>query len=306
MRATTPGAPVSVCAQGGWMQRAQVLMGRDVTVQVWADDRSRGAAAMAAVLAEMQRIARVCDAQRPASELAMVNAAAAMQAVAVSDELFQLLARAQAFARLTGGAFDVCGGSTASAEGWRQLALDPVTRSLRLADAGVRLDLSGFAEAYGIDRGVALLQRQGIRHAIVSVGGDARLLGDRRGSPWMVMLRDPDAAGRVHARLPLRDVAVSTAAAGHGRQHPGTAAAGHGRQHPGLRSVTVIAPEAITAHALARAALGLGQGLGPDPALALVQAHAAAEAVLVDAEGHLRVSAGLQGLQPVDAPQSVS
>lgn len=62
MRPTTSGA--LAFAQGGWMQRAQVVMGRSVTVQPWADDRSRGAAAMAAVMAEMQRIARRCDPQR--------------------------------------------------------------------------------------------------------------------------------------------------------------------------------------------------------------------------------------------------
>ena len=39
MSASTSGALASVYAQGGWMQRAQLVTGRSVTVQVWADGR---------------------------------------------------------------------------------------------------------------------------------------------------------------------------------------------------------------------------------------------------------------------------
>lgn len=321
MRASTSGAPASVCAQGGWMQRAQVVMGRSVTVQVWADDRSRGAAAMAAVMAEMQRMARVCDPQRPASELAMVNAAAAARPVPVSDELFQLLARAQAFARLSDGAFDpTCGAATLAFEqlggeaadelglaralqavGWRHLRLDPATRCVRLARAGVRLDLAGFAKGHAVDRCVALLQRQGIRHAIVSAGGDTRLLGDRRGSPWTIALRDPDDTDLVRALLPLQDLAVATALGrrqGHGQRAP-VLDPHSGRPPAGLRSATVIATEAVTADALAKAALVLGV----ERALDLVQAQADVDAVLVDADGRLHVSAGLQDLRQAPPPR---
>jgi thiamine biosynthesis lipoprotein len=320
MKPSTSDAPASVCAQGGWMQRAQVVMGRSVTVQVWADDRSRGAAAMAAVMAEMQRIARVCDPQRPASELAMLNVAAAAQPVPVSDEVFQLLARAQAFARLSDGAFDpTCGAVTLAFErqrgepadelslaravqavGWRHLLLDPATRSVRLARAGVRLDLAGFAKGYALDRCVALLQRQSVRHALVSVGGDTRLLGDRRGSPWTIALRDPDDADLVRALLPLQDLAVSTAVGRRGEYRPRAPVIDprSGRPPAGLRSATVIAPEGITAHALAKAALVLGV----ERALELVHAQAAVDAVLVDADGRLHVSAGLQDLRQAPPP----
>lgn len=315
MRDSTSGASASVCAQGGWMQRAQVVMGRSVTVQVWADDRSRGAAAMAAVMAEMQRIARVCDPQRPASELAMLNAAATQQPVPVSDELFQLLARAHAFARFSDGAFDpTCGALTLAFEGsagepadepglaravqavgWRHLLLDPANRSVRLARAGVRLDLTGFAKAYAIDRCVALLRRQGIQHALVSAGGDTRLIGDRRGSPWTIALRDPDDADRVLAQLPLHDLAVSTAVGSRRGHRPRAPVIDprSGLPPTGLRSATVIAPEGITANALAKAALVLGV----ECALQLVDAEGAVDAVLVDAEGRLHVSAGLQNLR---------
>lgn len=320
MRPSTSDAPASVCAQGGWMQRAQVVMGRNVTVQVWAEDRSRGAAAMAAVMAEMQRVARLCDPQRPASELAMLNAAAPLQAVPASDELFQLLVRAQAYARSSDGAFDpTCGAVTLAFEpradgpadelglaralqavGWRHLQLDPATRRVRLARAGARLDLTGFAKGYALDRCVALLQRQGIRHAIVSAGGDTRMLGDRRGSPWTIALRDPEDADLVRALLPLQGLAVSTAVGGRRglRVRSPVIDPRSGRPPAGLRSATVIAPEGITANALAKAALVLGV----ERSLDLLEAHAEVDAVFVDADGRLHVSAGLQDLRQAPPP----
>ena len=38
--------------------------------------------------------------------------------------------------------------------------------------------------------------RRGIRHAIVSAGGDSRVIGDRRGRPWTIGIRDPRRARR--------------------------------------------------------------------------------------------------------------
>ena len=53
-------------------------------------------------------------------------------------------------------------------------------------------------------------QKGGIENAIVTAGGDSRLLGDRRGRPWIVGIRDPRDSRSVVARLPLVDEAIST------------------------------------------------------------------------------------------------
>ena len=41
-----------------------------------------------------------------------------------------------------------------------------------------------------------MLRELGIEHAMVNAGGDTRLLGDRRGKPWIVGIRDPRDEGR--------------------------------------------------------------------------------------------------------------
>ena len=296
--------------QGGWMQREQLALGQALTVQLWAEDRARGAAAMAAVLAEMQRLERAFSARRAGSELALVNAAAAQGPLLLSAELCALLGRALSFSRATQGAFDVTVAALAvlptppeprdelalaraqQAVGWRLLQFDPLQSSLRFGRPGMRIDLGAFLQGHAVDRGIALLQRLGIGHAIVAVGPHSRVLGDRRGKPWTLAIRDPQHADAALALLPLQDLAASTAA-------PGRVLDPHsGRPTAGARSVSVVAPEASTAAALAQAVCVLG----PERGAALIEDLADVELVLADAEGRLHLSSGFESLQPAAAP----
>ena len=306
---------IGASPQGGWMQREQAIMGTAVTVQLWADDRAQGAAAMAAVMAEMQRIDRTYSPHRSDSELARVNAAAAQHPVQISDEFFQLVARAQEFSRLSQGAFDITFASAGAlydyregrlpddlslaravqAIGWRQLQLDPQRPSLRFLRPGMRIDLGGFAKGHAVDRSIRLLQRLGIRHAIVSAGGDSRLLGDRRGRPWTIAIRDPRRADGIVALLPLEDTAISTSGdyercfERDGVRHHHLIDPRTGRSADAVRSVTILAPDGLTTEALSKTVFVLGVERG----LQLIETLSGVDAVVVDANGVLHYSSGL-------------
>ena len=81
---------------------------------------------------------------------------------------------------------------------------------MRFAREGMRIDLGGFAKGHAVDNAAAHPARRGIRHASVAAGGDSRVIGDRRGRPWTIGVRDPRRPGEVVAVLPLEDVAIST------------------------------------------------------------------------------------------------
>jgi hypothetical protein len=100
--------------------------------------------------------------------------------------------------------------SVALLVGWRLLTLDRGARTVRFTRPGMRIDLGGFAKGYAVDNAARILRAHGIRHAMVSAGGDSRVIGDRRGRPWTIGVRDPRRPGEVVALLPLEDVAVST------------------------------------------------------------------------------------------------
>jgi FAD:protein FMN transferase len=299
----------------GWLKRDETIMGTAVSVELWADDRRAGLAACAAVMDEMRRIDRTMSPHKAESELSRINREAALRAVPLSEEMFDLLAMAQRFAAGSDGAFDItyaavgalydyrrgvkpAPAALAAARanvGWRGLELDARDRSVRFARPGMRIDLGGFAKGHAVDNATAILRRRGIRHALVSAGGDSRVIGDRRGRPWSVAIRDPRRAGEAAAVLPLEDVSVSTSGDyerfferdGERCHHivdPATGLSPHA-----VQSVTVLAPDGLTSEALSKTVFVKGVERG----LAFIESFEGCDAVIVCARGRLHFSSGL-------------
>jgi thiamine biosynthesis lipoprotein len=291
-------------------------MGTAIVVELWAEGRAQGEAAIDAVMAEMHRIDRAMSPHKPESELSRINREAGRQAVRLSAEMATLIDRAIEFSRWSDGAFDISYASVGhlydyragiapddaavaearQAIGWQQLMLDRAAGTLRFGQPGMRIDLGGFAKGHAVDRSIAILRERGIAHAMVSAGGDSHLLGDHRGRPWMIAVRDPRREGGAAAVLPLQDVAVSTSGdyerffiKGGVRHHhlidPRT-----GRSPSSVRSVTIVADDGLTSEALSKTVFVLGRERG----LALIDSLPGVDAVVVDAEGQLHYSAGLQ------------
>lgn len=165
------------------MAREGSALGGRVAVELWADDRARGAAAIAAVLAEAQRIDRQLSAQRPDGELALLNQLAGIQDVRIGDEAFQVLARAQEFDRASDGALALVAGPCQGPT-WRQLRLSAAGPTAGLTQPGQRVELAPLLTGHALNRAVALLRRLGVRHARLEAGSLEAWLGDRRGQPW--------------------------------------------------------------------------------------------------------------------------
>ena len=302
-------------AHDGWCRREEAIMGTAISVELWSDDRDAGEAAIDAVMAEMHRIDQLMSPYKPVSELSIVNRDAAQRAVPIGAEMFDLIARSLRFSELSDGAFDITYASAGhlydyrerikpsdaalaqacAAIGWKNLLLDREHRTIRFAREGVRIDLGGFAKGHAVDHGVAILARLGIRHAIVSAGGDSHVLGDKRGRPWTIAIRDPRNADAVVAVLPLEDVAISTSgdyerffeADGIRCHHvidPRT-----GKSPDSIRSVTILADDGLTTEGLSKClfVMGLDQGMR------LIESQPGVDAVVVDAAGALHFSSGL-------------
>lgn len=299
----------------GWRQREEAIMGTTIGAELWAESAREGEAALDAVMQEMHRIDRAMSPHKPDSELSRINRDAGRGPVALSEEMTRLVGRALAFSAQSGGAFDITYAAVGrlydyrrkvrpdakalalaqAAVGWRHLEFDAKAGTLRFAVPGMCIDLGGFAKGHAVDNAAAIVQHLGIRHANIAAGGDSRVLGDRRGRPWTIGIRDPRRSARVVAMLPLEDVSVSTSgdyeryfetASGERCHHlidPAT-----GRSPDGVRSVTVLGPDGLVTEALSKAVFVLGVERG----LALVEEHGGVDAVVVDAHGRLHHSSG--------------
>jgi len=296
-------------------------MGTAIAVELWSADVASGAAAIDSVMAEMHRIDRAMSPHKDDSELSRINRAAGAGPVALSEEMTSLLARAEAFARLSGGAFDITYAAVGhlydyrarvkpsedalararEAVGWRHLVLDRRSRTVRFTRPGMRIDLGGFAKGHAVDNAARILRARGVAHAMVSAGGDSRVIGDRRGRPWSIGIRDPRrGSSDMIAVLPLVDVSISTSGdyeryfdEGGERFHhlidPAT-----GRSPRGVHSVTVLAEDGLTCEALSKTVFVLGA----DKGLTLIASQPGVDAVVVDADGKLHYSADLLPATP--------
>ncbi len=309
-------------ANAAWYEDSQSIMGTRIHAELWSEDEAVAEGVLASIMAEMQRVEDAYSPYLAESELSRLNERAGSGWVDVSAELFELLEKSRYASQITGGAFDITYASVGryydyrkgtrpddelvaaaiKAINYRYVELDANTRSVRFAQPEVYVDLGGIAKGYAVDRCIEIMLDAGIEQGSVSAGGDSRILGDRRGKPWTVGVRDPRREGVMVAILPLTDTAVSTSGdyerffdedgvRYHHILDPST-----GKPARDSWSVTILGAETAFTDALSTSVFVLG----PDKGLELVNRLPGIDAIIVDAQGQLRYSAQLAELAPFD------
>jgi thiamine biosynthesis lipoprotein len=292
-------------------KETRLLMGTVVEITIGHPDRELARKAAARAFGEIERVDALLSSHNPESEITGLNASGAAGPVAVSDEVFALLARAESIRVATAGAFDVTVGplvelwafdqsgrvpgegeiaSALASVGGARLELDGDDGTVRFLTEGMRIDLGAIGKGYAVDRAVAILESAGIESAIIDAGGDIRLLGSRPGKDfWRIAVRHPREPSRFLLGLDLAGTAVVTSGdyerffmVGDTRYHhildPRT-----GFPARGCSSVTVVAPDTAGADAYATAAFVLG----PEEGLRYLRSLPGVEGIIVDANGEL-------------------
>lgn len=198
---------------------------------------------------EVLRVERTFSRYRPDSIVSRINAAAGADWVDCDAETLSLLDFANHMHQQSGGVFDITSGVLRqawnfgqpkaqgevqgefpaaaqlpspellpSAEqlaallplvGWAQVQREG-TR-IRLPRAGMALDFGGFGKEYAADRAAALLQRTGVQHGYVNLGGDMRLMGPKPdGAPWVMGIQHPRERSQLLATQQLTTGGLAT------------------------------------------------------------------------------------------------
>jgi thiamine biosynthesis lipoprotein len=135
--------------------------------------------------------------------------------------------------------------------------IDVSRRRIGLGRQGMRVTLDGIAKGYIVDAVARVLERHRIQHYLVEAGGDIRVRGTKeRGQPWLVAVQDPDKGATFPDTIALSRGAVATSGSyeefyDSDREHHHIVYADTGRSPQHSRSVTVTAPSAMAADALA-------------------------------------------------------
>lgn len=306
---------ISTPCSAQWQGDARPLMGTEVSVYLWHEDANEAQELVEAVFAEARRIDELMSTYKEDSQISAVNRDAASAPVNAGCELAGLIERALDIAVLTHGAFDITFDSVGQHYDFRErerpdaatiereiesidyrlVKVDKLACSVHFLRAGVRINLGGIAKGYVVERGVELLRRAGIENAIVTAGGDSRLLGDRRGRPFMIGIRDPRQDGKVAMQLPLAEEAISTSGDYErffdedGIRYHHIIKPSTGEPAGGVHSATVFGPDAVMTDALSTSVFVMGTDLG----LRLIAGLPDYEGIVIDAEGRIFYSDGL-------------
>lgn len=304
-------------ARAEWVERVtDGIMGTRITVELWADNAPAGNELIDAVLTEMRRIDTSMSTYKADSEVSGVNRKAAGEWVVITPELFDLLQTSLQFSRITEGAFDITYASVGylydfrhhqrpdskhianalPGVDYRHLLLDAANHSVHFARDGMRIDLGGIGKGYAVDRSITLLQARGVTRALVTAGGDSRIIGDRFGQPWIIGIRHPDRKNEVIAKIPLADAALSTSG-DYERYFDENGVRYHhiidpktGDSARKVRSATIIGPNATRTDGLSKTAFVLG----PQKAIEIYNRMDDIDAVLVTPEGQVLYTKGLE------------
>ncbi len=258
--------------------RTEAVMGTLVTIHVVREAEDANAAIDRA-FGWFHDIETRCTRFVPTSELMQLNAEPGMP-VSVSPVLFEAIQFALRVAEESGGAFDPTVGHRMESRGFnrehrtgqtittpasagdvtfRDVVIDQEARTVTLRRQ-LTLDLGAVAKGLAVD--MAARELEPFRDFAIDAGGDVYMGGSNpRGEPWLVGICHPRCEGELIETLSVSDRAVCTSGDYERRvldeEHhildPRT-----GNSPRRVASVTVVAPSAMLADALATAAFVMG------------------------------------------------
>lgn len=236
------------------------------------------------LVADLARVDLAMSPFRPDSELSRFNLADAGWHEA-SDDFVAVTAEALRIATLTDGAFDPSVGPDVGrygfgpiggrrAGGFGGFATDAA--AISKADPLLTLDLCGIAKGFALDLMATRIAAAGYLDFLVELGGEVVARGtDATGAPWRIGISNP--LGGLHTVIDAKGLAVATSGDAVNVYEVGGRRYSHiidpATDQPVVNqvaSVSVLAPTAVTADALATALMVMG----PETGIAFAEVHA--------------------------------
>ncbi len=305
------------------VERARYLMGTVCRAVAYPPDEPGRFAAEAvadsleAAFDEIARLEAVLSDWRDDSELSRLNRGAASAPFPCSRDLFDFIAAAIGYNRMTGGAFDTTVaplvrlwdlrgegriptsleiGQALMAARSDHLVLDTSQRTVRFEVPGMGLDPGALGKGYALDAAAKVLKTRGIRSALLDFGGQVLAIGSPPGADsWAVAIAHPARRDEPVLMLKLREGSVATSGSSERRLIVEGRQLGHvldprtGVPLETRGSASVIAPTASDADAFSTAMLVMG----PERGLEFVAGKPELSAVFLDVDdsGELLVRA---------------
>jgi thiamine biosynthesis lipoprotein len=260
-------------------------MGSRCEVRIAAADEHAARHLATYAIDEVRRIEHKYSRYLRDSVVSRINASAGRYEVECDKETLALLAYADTLYAASEGRFDITSGVLRKAwdfrsgvlpqphalqgllplVGWQQVERDKA--AVFLPRQGMELDFGGFGKEYAADRAAEALAERGVAHGYVNLGGDMRFLGPRPGGrAWDIGIQDPRDMDATVASIPVSLGALTTSGDYErfmevdGRRYCHVLDPRSGMPVSHWRSVSVVAPLAITAGSCTTIAMLLEEG----------------------------------------------
>ncbi|MDO9106207.1 MAG: FAD:protein FMN transferase [Methylovulum sp.] len=248
---------------------------------------------------ELARLDQLLSNYRPDSAIEQLNKTLSSEPLTVNEEIIALVEQARLVSQATNGCYDLTIKPLFDLWGFKNDKLsipDQTTLAAALKEVGfaqievldathlrklnpeLKIDLSSIAQGYSVGRIATLLERQGIEHYLVEIGGELQTRGSKPdGESWRIALEKPLSGERTMNKIiaigQTEPLAVMTAgtyrhffdADGKRYSHILDAKTGRPIEHHTV-SVTVLGADPTQADAWDTALLCLGRQAGIEAA----------------------------------------
>lgn len=187
-------------------------MGTPCEIQLYAKTRLKAKRVAEIIIADVARLEALYSRYRADSFLSEINRVAVTGGrISVDEETTKLLNYAATCYDQSEGLFDITSGILRRAWNFKSGKLPGESQVQNLLDKigwdklrwvppilefplpGMEIDFGGIVKEYAVDRAASLSLQAGVRHGLVNLGGDIKIIGPRPDShPWRVGIRHPD------------------------------------------------------------------------------------------------------------------
>lgn len=300
-------------------KRTIKLMGSRFDITVVAKDPVEGDVYIDMAISEITRIEKLISSWDPNSQTSKINRNAGIKPVQVDIELFNLIQRGIGISKLTDGAFDISYASmdniwkfddsmtvmpseesiqaSVAKVGYHNIILDKENHTVFLKLAGMKIGFGAIGKGYAADKAKELLKSKGVVAGIINASGDMNTWGKQpNGKEWKVAITNPMNKNKVFALLPIQNGAVVTSGNYEKYVNFNNIRYTHiidprsGYPATGIISVTVFAPKAELADALATSVFVMGIEVG----LNRIEQLSQVECIIIDEKGNIITSKNIE------------
>jgi len=286
---------------------------------VVAEDSTKANTYIDMAVEEITRIEKMISSWDPNSQTSKINRNAGIRPVKVDPELLDLINRSISLSKLTDGAFDITYASmdriwkfdgsmnkmpsedeikrSVAKVGYDNVIINKADQTVFLKLPGMKIGFGAIGKGYAADKAKALLVSKGVSAGIINASGDMNTWGKQpNGKDWQVAITNPLDKKKAFALLPIKEGAVVTSGnyekyvSFNGKRYSHIIDPRNGYPSSGILSVSIFAPKAELADALATSVFVMGKEVG----LNRINQLPKVECVIIDDKGNIHTSDNIE------------